>query len=131
MSINQDYINKLSDLSNEVFKDPALSPAAKILITTLLTTTQVLFNELRIAKLEIVELKERVKALEVQKNKDSHNSHLPPASDRKRKRYPNKRGKTGKNSGGQSGHKGSTLRTTDNPDKVVSKSSRLPVCSIF
>jgi transposase len=119
MIIHQDYINKLSDLSNEVLKDPILNPAAKILIQTLLTTSQVLFNELQTARLEILELKERVKSLEVQKNKDSHNSHLPPASDRKRKRYPNKRGKTGRNTGGQAGHKGSTLRTKETPDERI------------
>lgn len=119
MSINQDYINKLEKLSNEVLKDPTLSPPAKILIQTLLTTSRVLFNELLVAKEEIAELKERVKELEVQKNRDSHNSHLPPSSDRKPKRYPNKRGKTGKTTGGQNGHKGSTLRAAAVPDQVV------------
>ena len=32
MIINQDYINKLAELSNEVLKDTSLTPAAKILI---------------------------------------------------------------------------------------------------
>ena len=57
MGIDQDYINKLSELSNEVLKDPSLTPAAKILIQTLLTTSQVLFNELESAKLEIADLR--------------------------------------------------------------------------
>ena len=57
MGINQDYINKLAELSNEVLKDPSLTPAAKILIQTLLTTSQVLFNELESAKLEIADLR--------------------------------------------------------------------------
>jgi hypothetical protein len=45
MSINQDYINKLSELSNEVLKEKDLNPSAKILIQTLMTTTQILFKE--------------------------------------------------------------------------------------
>lgn len=117
MTINQDYINKLSELSNEVLKEKDLSPSAKILIQTLTMTTQVLFNELQLARDEIVELKERVKVLEVQSNKDSHNSHLPPSTDRIR--YPKKKGGGGNSSGGQPGHKGSTLRATSNPDHVV------------
>lgn len=124
MGINQDYINKLTELSNEVLKDHSLTPAAKILIHTLLTTSQVLFNDLGTAKSEIKELKERVKELEVQKNRDSHNSHLPPSTDRKRKRYPKKRGKTGKTSGGQNGHKGSTLRAVETPNRVINHKLR-------
>jgi transposase len=117
MTINQDYINKLSELSNEVLKEKDLSPPAKILIQTLTMTTQVLFNELQLARAEIVELRERVKVLEVQKNKDSHNSHLPPSTDRNR--YPKKKRGGGNSSSGQSGHKGSTLRASLNPDQVV------------
>jgi transposase len=119
MIINQDYINKLAELSNEVLKDPSLTPAARILIQTLMTTSQVLFSELQLAKTEIAELKERVKELEVQKNRDSHNSHLPPSSNRGGKRYPKKKGKTGKTTGGQTGHKGSTLRAVETPDKTI------------
>lgn len=119
MGINRDYINKLAELSNEVLKENDLSPTAKILIQTLMTATKILFKELEIAGVEIAELKERVKELEIQKNKDSHNSHLPPSSDRRRNRYPKKRGKTGKTTGGQSGHKGSTLRASETPDQVV------------
>jgi transposase len=117
MSINQDYINKLSELSNEVLKEKDLNPSAKILIQTLMTTTQILFNELKLAHGEIVELKERVRELEVKSNKDSHNSHLPPSTDKNR--YPKKKGGSGNSSGGQSGHKGSTLRASQSPDKIV------------
>jgi transposase len=124
MTISSDYINKLTELSNEVLKNPSLDPGARILIQTLLATTQVLFSELEIAKQEITELKERVKELETQKNKDSHNSHLPPSSDRRGKRYPKKKGKTGKLSGGQNGHKGSTLRSVEKPNEVINHKLR-------
>lgn len=120
MTIDQDYINKLSELSNEVLKDQTLSPAARLLIETLTTTTQILFHELKEAKSEIRDLKERIKVLEVKLNKDSHNSHLPPSSDRKKSRYPdNRKSKGSKSSGGQSGHSGSTLRESLNPDEII------------
>jgi transposase len=118
MVIDQEYINKLSELSNEVLKDKSLSPAARLLIQTLLMTTQLLFTELQKANGEIAALKERVRELELMVNKDSHNSHLPPSSDR-RKRYPKKDKKSRNSSGGQKGHKGSTLRTSANPDQKV------------
>lgn len=117
MGIDQDYINKLAELSNEVLKDPTLSPAAKILVQTLLTTTQVLFAEVQRLKLENAELRARVTELELLIKKDSHNSHMPPSTDRKR--YPKKSRSSGNTSGGQKGHKGSTLRASHNPDSVV------------
>lgn len=118
MIIDQDYINKLSELSIEVLKDQSLSPAARILIQTLTATTQILFSDLQDAKTEIAELKERVKALEVRLSKDSHNSHLPPSSDKKR--YPSKNTSKNKNSsGGQKGHKGNTLRVSQSPDEII------------
>lgn len=119
MLIDQDYINKLADLSNEVLKDESLSPTARILIQTLLSTTQVLFIQLQEARTEINELKERIKILEVQKSKDSHNSNLPPSSDRRRPPPRQKRGPSPNLPGGQPGHPGSTLRATASPDKVI------------
>ncbi len=65
MEIGQDYINKLQELSNEVFKNPTLSPAARILIQNLLMTTQVLFAEVQCLKSENIELKARVQELEL------------------------------------------------------------------
>lgn len=119
MGIDQEYINKLSDISNEVLKENDLSPTAKVLIQTLMATTQVLFSELQLAKAEVAELRERVKVLELKLNKDSHNSNLPPSSDKK-KRYPNlRKDKKSNSTGGQKGHKGHTLRASANPDEVV------------
>jgi hypothetical protein len=117
MEINQEYINKLRDLTNEVLRDSALNPTVKILLETWMATSQILFNELQHTKHELTELKERVKSLELQRNKDSHNSHLPPSRDKNR--YPKKTRTSGNPTGGQKGHKGSTLRTVECPGKLI------------
>lgn len=49
-------------------------------------------------------------------NLNSTNSSKPPSSDPNRKKQPKR--KTGKKSGGQEGHVGSTLKKVDDPDKV-------------
>jgi hypothetical protein len=51
-------------------------------------------------------------------NKDSHNSHNPPSQDKAITRNQSLRKKTGKNSGGQEGHKGFTLKITESPDEI-------------
>src|SRR5260370_18564712 len=68
------------------------------------------------------ELFERVKQLEAQASKDSHNSSKPPSSNgfkepvRKTKSL---RGKSGKKSGGQAGHPGQTLCMVEQPDQIL------------
>src|SRR6266567_1200753 len=56
---------------------------------------------LKQAIMAIEYLQERVKALEGQQAKDSHNSHLPPSSDRFARPPKSLRQKSGKKPGGQ------------------------------
>src|SRR5229473_2047214 len=55
-------------------------------------------------------LQERVKAVEGQQAKDSHNSSLPPSSDRFVRPPKSLRKKSGKKPGGRKGHRGHHLR---------------------
>lgn len=57
-----------------------------------------------------------VKLLTNRVSKNSSNSSKPPSSDPNR--LKSTRAKTDKNTGGQKGHKGSTLKQTDKPDEV-------------
>jgi len=50
--------------------------------------------------------------------KDSHNSSMPPAQDR-RKRTRSLRERSGRKAGGQVGHPGTTLRSVEKPDRLV------------
>jgi transposase len=61
---------------------------------------------------------ERVKTLEGQQAKDSHNSSLPPSSDRFVRLPKSLRQKSGKKPGGQQGHRGHHLRQAEIPDEV-------------
>src|SRR6266480_2898962 len=64
-------------------------------------------------------LQERVKALEGQQAKDSHNSSLPPSSDRFVRPPKSLRTKSGKKPGGQKGHRGHHLRQVETADEVL------------
>jgi transposase len=64
-------------------------------------------------------LSERISELEAQLAKDSHNSHLPPSSDRFGRQPKSLRKKSGKQPGGQSGHAGTTLKLSSTPDLVI------------
>lgn len=66
----------------------------------------------------IVELEERVKALEDQINKNSRNSSKPPSTDTFKK-IKGQRKPSGKSVGGQKGHKGHTLEMVEKPDHVI------------
>lgn len=56
--------------------------------------------------------------LETMQNKNSNNSSKPPSTDNNKKPL-NSRKKTGRSSGGQSGHEGSTLLKIENPDNII------------
>ncbi|HJT59163.1 MAG TPA: IS66 family transposase [Ktedonobacteraceae bacterium] len=62
---------------------------------------------------------ERITTLERQQAKDSHNSSLPPASDRFVRPAKSLRKKSGKQAGGQPGHPGHHLRPVEMPDEVL------------
>lgn len=61
----------------------------------------------------------RVQVLEERLVKDSHNSHLPPSSDRFSRQPKSLRQKSGKKSGGQKGHPGQSLHFSDTADEVI------------
>jgi transposase len=52
-------------------------------------------------------------------SKDSHNSHLPPSSDRFVKKTKSLRRVSGKKPGGQVGHEGNTLYQVGDPDEII------------
>ena len=67
----------------------------------------------------ITQLLQRVQTLEEREAKDSHNSHLPPSSDRFVRQPKSLRKKSGKKAGGQEGHRGTTLSFSPTPDVVI------------
>ena len=80
---------------------------------------QTLREGLKQALMAIDYLQERVKELERQQAKDSHNSSLPPSSDRFVRPAKSLRQKSGKKPGGQAGHQGHHLQQVALPDQVL------------
>jgi transposase len=66
----------------------------------------------------IGKLESRIKVLEDHACKDSRNSSKPPSGDGLKKRTQSLRTKSGRKSGGQPGHLGSTLEWVDEPDEI-------------
>lgn len=89
-------------------------------ITILTAMVEELKSQNEELKQTVASLEHTIKELEEQKNKDSHNSSKPPSSDGYRKPPAPKssRGKSGKKSGGQKGHKGNNLAQAV-PDRVI------------
>lgn len=69
----------------------------------------------------IEQLLQRVQELEKRLSKDSHNSSLPPSSDRfaRQKKSRSLRQRSGKQTGGQQGHPGATLELSATADAVI------------
>lgn len=84
--------------------------------------------ERRLAEKEVViaRLMQRIEVLERQLGLNSKNSGKPPSSDglKKPPRVKSLRGKSGKPSGGQPGHKGETLRQVEKPDIIKRHNAR-------
>jgi len=77
----------------------------------------------------------RAEAAELRRQlgKDSSNSSKPPSSDglKKKPRIPGSlRGKSGKTSGGQVGHKGDTLKQVETPDRIERHTARVCRCCL-
>ncbi len=68
---------------------------------------------------QVAQLSERISELEARLAKDSHNSHLPPSSDRFHCQPKSLRKKSEQKLGGQPGHPRSPLRLTPTPDLLV------------
>jgi len=76
---------------------------------------------------QIVALTQHVKDLQDRLAKDSHNSSMPPSSDRFGRQPKSLRKKSEKKSGGQEGHPGTTLQFSPTPDEVIEH--RVSVCA--
>lgn len=67
----------------------------------------------------ITSQQEQITMLQARLAKDSHNSSLPPSSDRFVRPVKSLRQKSGKRPGGQAGHQGHHLKQVDQPDEVL------------
>jgi transposase len=85
------------------------------------TLLRALVAELLPLKTHVEELSAQVKTLEARLSKDSHNSHLPPSSDRfaRQKKTKSLRKASGKKAGAQPDHEGNTLYQSKVPDQIV------------
>lgn len=92
----------------------AAGPEAVVQLVEALLTAQASQAELR---QQVITLTARVAELEARLKKDSHNSNKPPSSDGlgKKPRPRSLRKRSGKKSGGQTGHPGMTLMLADHP----------------
>jgi transposase len=107
-----------------VDKTPTLAELIDALrrnVDTLRKENAALRQENATLRQENAALKQQVADLQRRLDKNSSNSSKPPSSDGLKKPprvFKSLRGRTGKTSGGQVGHKGDTLRPVDKPDRI-------------
>jgi len=89
------------------------------LITRQQEQITLLERELDLQQKQLTQFAQQVQALQERLAKDSHNSHLPPSSDRFSRQPKSLRKKSGKKPGGQQGHPGKTLLFSPSPDEVI------------
>lgn len=85
-------------------------------VSSLLTAVSSMQDQINTLVVEVELLKERNKNLEARLNQDSHNSSLPPSSDKFNRHPKNKHEKSNRSPGGQKGHNGTTLQRSAKPD---------------
>ena len=86
-------------------------------------------EQVKVLQASIQDLKAQVQHLQERQAKDSHNSHLPPSSDRfaRQKKTRSQRKRSGKKPGGQAGHDGHHLALSATPDEIIMH--RVETCS--
>ena len=97
------------------------------LFVSMSETINLLMKQIDSYKIQVEKLEARVKELEAQINKNSRNSSKPPSTDEFIKPKSSRK-KSGKSSGGQKGHKGNTLKMSNNPDFIVTHSPKTCLC---
>lgn len=70
---------------------------------------------------QIESLTQQLKSLQERQGKDSHNSSLPPSSDRFTRKTKSLRKKSEKKSAGQEGQQGVSLQWSSTPDEIIEK----------
>ena len=75
-------------------------------------------NNIKEKDAKIEKLEAELRKLNKQCNKNSKNSSKPPSTDKVKKKTKSLREKSDKKPGGQEGHKGQTLKLSENPDQV-------------
>jgi len=114
-------MNKEEELEYLRQENQALQAANQTLRECVLESIQAakaLQKQVKELEAVITSQQERIKALEGHLAKDSHNSSLPPSSDRFVRPAKSLRHKSGKKPGGQQGHSGHHLRQIETPDEV-------------
>jgi transposase len=118
-----EYINKIKKM---VANTPVVGLslfAFKQNIETLLKLLEESIDENKKLREENAKLNIKIKDNELKNKKDSHNSHMPPSTDKNKAPSSNtrkyqKKEKSKKSTGGQAGHKGTTLNRNESPDKI-------------